>query len=331
MGQYTQVTQEQRYHIYAFMKAGFLQTAIATEIGVHKSTISRELSRNRGKKGYRPKQAHLMAIQRRTKAIKFVKLTPPVIAMIEKFIRKDFSPEQVSGFLSRTHHLRVSHETIYQHVLKDKAEGGTLYRHLRCSRKKRKKRYGSHDRRGRIPGRISINERPAIVDAKERIGDWEIDTIIGRKHKGALLSLVERKSKFTLIRKLPKKQADLVAEATIDLLNPYNEKVFTITADNGQEFAHHESIKEQLHTTVYFAHPSHAWERGLCENTNGLIRQYFPKAMSFETITDKDVHMAMNRLNNRPRKTLGYKTPNEVFFSGGHDTGGMTLPVALIV
>jgi len=314
MSIYTQLTQEQRYHIYAFMKAGFLKTAIATEIGVHKSTVSREMKRNRGKKGYRPKQAHVMALERRTEAHKCVKLTPQVIALINECIRQDFSPEQVSGFLSRMHHLRISHETIYQHILNDKIKGGTLYRHLRLSHKKRKKRYGSHDRRGQIQGRISIDERPAIVDARERIGDWEIDTIIGKKHKGALLSLVERKSKFTLIRKLPKKRADLVAEAAIDLLNPYKETVCTITADNGQEFAHHESIKEQLHTTVYFAHPYHACERGLCENTNGLIRQYFPKGLHFDLITDNQVQVVMNRLNNRPRKTLGYKTPNEVFF-----------------
>ena len=314
MGQYTQLTQEQRYQIYAFMKAHFSKTNIASEIGVHKSTVSREIKRNRGKKGYRPKQAHCMAVERRTKAHKFVKLTPPMIARINACIRQDFSPEQVSGFLSRMHHLRISHETIYQHILNDKTKGGTLYRHLRLSHKKRKKRYGSHDRRGQIQGRISIDERPAIVDARERIGDWEIDTIIGKKHKRALLSLVERKSKFTLIRKLPKKRADLVAEAAIDLLNPYKEKVCTITADNGQEFAHHDSIKEQLHTAVYFAHPYHAWERGLCENTNGLIRQYFPKGLHFDLITDNHVQMVMNRLNNRPRKTLGYKTPNEVFF-----------------
>jgi IS30 family transposase len=314
MGQYTQLTQEQRYQIYAFMKADFSKTQIASEIGVHKSTVSREMKRNQGKKGYRPKQAHIMAMKRRTKAHKFIKLTPPVIALINNFIQQDFSPEQISGFLARAHNLRLSHETVYQYVLADKASGGTLYRHLRRSHKKRRKRYGSHDRRGHIPARISIDERPAIVETRERIGDWEIDTIIGRKHKGALLTLVERKTKLTLIRRLPKKQAHLVAEAAIDLLNPYEEKVCTITSDNGQEFAHHEYIKEHLTATVYFAHPYHAWERGLCENTNGLIRQYFPKAMNFETITEEHVHTAMNRLNNRPRKTLGYKTPNEVFF-----------------
>ena len=241
-------------------------------------------------------------------------MTPEVTSSIEHYLRQDFSPEQISGFLIRKHRIRISHESIYQYVLNDKLNGGDLYRHLRHAHKKRKKRYGAHDRRGRIKDRISIDERPAIVESKERVGDWEIDTIIGKNHKGVLLSLVERKSKFTLIGKLPKKQADLVAEATIELLNPYKEKVFTITCDNGQEFAHHKVIKEQLHTELYFAHPYHAWERGLSENTNGLIRQYFPKGTSFETIKEKHVQMAMNRLNNRPRKTLGFKTPIEVFF-----------------
>lgn len=314
MRKYTQLTQGQRYQIYAFFKAGFSKTQIASEIGVHKSTISREMKRNRGKKGYRPKQAHFLALVRSKKANKFIKMTPDVINLIERFIRQDFSPEQVSGYLARQYNIQVSHETIYKYVFADKAKGGNLYRHLRHGHKKRKKRYGSYDRRGQIKGRISIEERPPIVDTRKRIGDWEIDTIIGKKHKGALISIVERKSKFTLIRKLPKKQADLVAQAAVDLLKPYKEKVFTITADNGQEFANHESIKEQLKTDVYFAHPYHAWERGLCENTNGLIRQYFPKGTNFHYIMDKHVEMAMSRLNNRPRKTLGYKSPNEVFF-----------------
>ena len=314
MGSYTQLTQDQRYQIYAFMKAGFSQSYIASEIGVNKSTVSRELSRNRGQKGYRPKQAHRLALERRAKACKFVKMTCTLIPLIEDLIRKDFSPEQVCGFLSRHHNIRISHESIYRYVLKDKAQGGDLYLHLRHSRKKRKKRYGFHDRRGQIKGRVSIDERPAIVDAKKRLGDWEIDTIIGKNHKGALLSIVERKSKFTLIRKLPKKRAEMVAKAAIDLLQPYKGKLFTITADNGQEFAHHEHIKEQLKTDVYFAHPYRSWERGVCENINGLIRQYFPKGMSFETIQDHHVKIAMDRLNNRPRKTLGFKTPIEVFF-----------------
>jgi len=314
MGSYTQLTQDKRYQIYAFLKAGFSQTDIAIEIGVHKSTVSRELSRNRGQKGYRPKQAHRKADERRAEAYKFVKMTSQIIPLIEVLIRQDFSPEQVCGFLYRKHRIRISHESVYRHVLKDKTQGGNLYLHLRHSSKKRKKRYGSYDRRGQIKGRISIDDRPAIVDAKKRLGDWEIDTIIGKNHKGVLLSIVERKSKFTLIRKLPKKQADLVAEAAVHLLQPYEGKVLTITADNGKEFAYHEHIKELLKTDVYFAHPYHSWERGLSENTNGLIRQYFPKKMSFENIQEQQIQMAMNRLNNRPRKTLEYKTPIEVFF-----------------
>jgi IS30 family transposase len=314
MSLYTQLTQEQRYQIYAFLKAGFSQSAIANEINVHKSTISRELRRNRGLKGYRPKQAHVKATNRRQGAAKYVKLTPDIITLVNSLIRQDFSPDQVSGSLKRNHGVIISHETIYRHLLADKANGGTLYKHLRRSNRKRKKRYGSRNIRGQIPGRVSIDLRPAIVDNKERIGDWEIDTVIGKNHKGALLTIVERKSKYTLIQKLSYKRSRLVADATIDLLAPYHDKVFTITSDNGKEFADHQRISKQLTAKVYFAHPYHSWERGLNENTNGLIRQYFPKNTNFISITVESVRNVMDQLNNRPRKTLDYATPNEVFF-----------------
>jgi len=315
MRPYTQLTQEQRYQIYAFLKAGFSQSAVSFEIGVHKSTISRELRRNRGKKGYRPKQAHAMAVMRRSQATKFIKMTPQLIDSIDNLIRQDFSPEQVSGFLKKNQQIDISHETIYQHILSDKTNGGTLYRHLRRSNRKRKKRYGSQNRRGQIRDRLSIDCRPAIVDAQKRTGDWEIDTLIGKNHKGSLLTLVERKTKYTIIKKLPDRQARSVADAAIDLLTPYSKKVFTITSDNGKEFAQHHRISYQLKANVYFAHPYHAWERGLSENTNGLIRQYFPKKTDFESITDDKVLLAMDRLNNRPRKTLEFATPNEMFLS----------------
>jgi len=314
MSLYTQLTQEQRYQIYAFLKAGFSQSAIANEINVHKSTICRELRRNRGLKGYRPKQAHVKATNRRQGAAKYVKLTPNIITLVNSLIRQDFSPDQVSGSLKRNHGVIISHETIYRHLLADKANGGTLYKHLRRSNRKRKKRYGSRNIRGQIPGRVSIDLRPAIVDNKERIGDWEIDTVIGKNHKGALLTIVERKSKYTLIHKLSYKRSRLVADATIDLLAPYQDKVFTITSDNGKEFADHQRISKQLTARVYFAHPYHSWERGLNENTNGLIRQYFPKNTNFKSITVESVRNVMDQLNNRPRKTLDYATPNEVFF-----------------
>jgi IS30 family transposase len=296
------------------LKAGFSQSAIAFEIGVHKSTVSREINRNKGLRGYRPKQAHALAVYRRNQAAKYLKMTPSVVAMIDFYIRQEFSPEQIAGYLKRTKNIRISHESIYRHVLIDKINGGTLYRHLRRSQRKRKKRYGSKNIRGHIPGRVSIDDRPDIVDAKNRIGDWEIDTVIGENHKGALLTIVERKSKFTLIKKLFNKQADHVADSTVRLLSPYHKKVFTITSDNGKEFAKHDRISKKLRANVYFAHPYHAWERGLNENTNGLIRQYFPKKTNFEKVKDESIQFVIDRLNNRPRKSLGFATPNEVFF-----------------
>ena len=255
-----------------------------------------------------------MAMHRRGQANKFVKLTPAVIAMVIRLIKQDFSPDQVSGFLNRHHQIRISHETVYQLILTDRKQGGRLYLHLRRAAKKRKKRYGLRDRRGQIRGRVSIDHRPAVVEAKGRIGDWEIDTVIGSNHKGVLLTIVERKSKLTLMAKLANRRAQPLADAVATLLTPLKKRVFTITSDNGKEFANHMQISSALKSDFYFAHPYHSWERGLNENTNGLIRQYFPKSMCFDTITDDQVQWLMDRLNNRPRKTLGYKTPNEVFF-----------------
>jgi IS30 family transposase len=199
-------------------------------------------------------------------------------------------------------------------LLVDKANGGNLYKHLRRSNRKRKKRYASRNLRGQITGRVSIDLRPPIVDNKERIGDWEIDTVVGKNHQRALLTIVERKSKYTLIQRLSYKRSQLVANATINLLAPIREKIFTITSDNGKGFSEHQRISKRLTAKIYFAHPYHSWERGLNENTNGLIRQYFPKNTDFKTITIESVQKVMDRLNNRPRKTLEYATPNEVFF-----------------
>jgi len=179
--------------------------------------------------------------------------------------------------------------------------------------KQRRKRYGSYSRRGQLIDRISIDERPVVVESHSRIGDWELDTIIGKNHKQALVSLTERKTRYTLIQKVKRKTAGSVADAIIKLLSPFSERVLTMTSDNGKEFAEHKKIARKLNATFYFAHPYASWERGLNENTNGLIRQYFPKGSGFTNITQKDINRAMNRLNNRPRKCLGIKTPNQVF------------------
>ena len=311
MRYYTQLTQEQRYQIYALLKMDHTQVEIAKVIGVHKSTISRELRRNRGLRGYRPKQAHRLAVSRRDKSKPRIGASTWIL--IEALIRKDLSPEQISNRLKKKHRILVSHERIYQHILADKRAGGDLYRHLRCQ-KKRRKRYGSYDRRGVLPNRVSIDERPEIVDTRQRLGDWEADTIVGKRHRGALVSLSERKSRLTLLKWVERRTAQAVADAVIELLEPCKHLVHTITSDNGKEFADHERIAKGLETDFYFAHPYAAWERGTNENSNGLVRQYFPKNRDFTTITEEETIMAQSRLNNRPRKCLDFDTPYEVFF-----------------
>ena len=309
---YRQLTQDQRYQIYACMKADWSQQSIAAEVGVHPSTISREMARNRGRRGYRPKQAQEKA-QRRKQHHVATRISPSTWRMIESYVRQDWSPEQISGWLSKEQRQQVSHERIYQYIYADKQAGGTLHQHLRC-RKVRRKRYGSYDRRGQIEGRRSISSRPSIVAEKRRIGDWEADTIIGQNHQQAIVSVVERKSKLTLLKKVAHRTSEAVEQALAELLKPFQERCHTITSDNGKEFANHQAIAESLQAAFYFAHPYSSWERGLNENTNGLVRQYFPKKSSFSKITDRDVQQVMDRLNNRPRKRLGYKTPNQVFF-----------------
>lgn len=309
---YRQLTREQRYQIYALKKAGHNRTETAAIIGVHKSTVSRELARNSGQRGYRPKQAQEVATARHLAAYR-PRISAQTWARVERLLRQQWSPEQIAGRLRLERQPAVSHERIYQHISADQRGGGTLHLCLRC-RKKRRKRYGTHSRRGQIPNRVCIEARPAVVDAKRRVGDWEADTIIGAAHRQAILSLVERKSKLVRLRKVERNTAAGVASASLALLGAVRTRVHTITSDNGREFAAHERIAAGLRAKFYFAHPYSSWERGLNENTNGLVRQYFPKKSDFSKITDRQIKKAEERLNSRPRKTLGYKTPNEVFF-----------------
>ena len=308
-----QLTQEQRYHIAALQKAGYSQTNIAKEVGVHKSTITRELQRNSGQRGYRPKQAHALAQSRQRDRARTPRIAPETWEMVETHLRQEWSPEQISGWLQRQHKLRVSHERIYQYIYDDKWSGGTLYRHLRCQ-KQRRKRYGSHDRRGQLTNRRCISERPIIVQQRSRLGDWEADTIVGKGHQQAIVSLTERKSKLTLLAKVEQATAEAVEAAMTRLLEPLAQRVHTITSDNGREFARHEHIATKLRADFYFAHPYASWERGLNENTNGLVRQYFPKGTDFTSITAEAVEEVMQRLNQRPRKALGFITPHQVFY-----------------
>lgn len=307
---YTRLTEDERYQIYEGIVHGISHRAIAKQLGRSHSTISREAIRNKGLRGYRPQQAQRLALQRQACKPKHIKLTPEIQAVITKNIQKDWSPEQVQGRLKSEGLPIVCFATIYGFIKRDKATGGELYKHLR-HRKPYKKRTGKAEARGQIIGRISIDERPGIVDEKTRIGDWEADTVIGKGHQGVLVTLAERYSKKTLIAPVPNKRADVVRDAIITLLEP--ETVHTITFDNGKEFAYHAEIKEALDSDNYFTHPYHSWERGLNENHNGLIRQYLPKGMELNSVTHEEVAAIQEKLNNRPRKTLGYKTPNEVY------------------
>ncbi len=313
---YTQLTREQRYQISALMKAGHNQTQIAAVIACHKSTISRELRRNRDQKSYRPQQADVLAKRRHRQAY-YPRIATETWQQVERLLRQQWSPEQIAGRLKLERQPTVSHERIYLYVYADKRRGGTLHRHLR-SQKKQRKRYGGYIRRGQIPNRISIEQRPQIVASKRRFGDWEADTIIGARHQGGILSVVERKSKLTRLHKLQSKSAKELQQTSITLLRPLADRVHTITVDNGKEFCQHEKITAALQAAIYFAHPYASWERGLNENTNGLVRQYFPKKHDFARITNAEVQRVQQLLNNRPRKTLGYRTPNEVFFKERH-------------
>jgi transposase, IS30 family len=312
MRSYAQLTLEQRYQIQALLKMGHSYQEIGHVVGVHKSTISREVRRNQGQRGYRPQQAHWFTLRRRR-----TKARRPIAAdtwhCVNRLLQEEWSPEQISGWL-RTHDGSViSPEWIYQHVYRDKHAQGTLYRHLRCQRQRRK-RYGTYSCRGHMPNRISIEHRPAVVERRSRLGDWEVDTMIGTGHQQALVSLTERKSRLSLIAKVTRRCADTVATAIMILLKPLGLPLHTLTSDNGKEFAHHATIAQALKVRFFFAHPYAAWERGLNENTNGLIRQYFPKHRPFQTITQEEIQRVMNKLNNRPRKALGFKTPNQVCF-----------------
>ena len=308
---YNRLTEDKRIVLYALRKAGLTQAAIAAELNVHPSTISREVKRNTGLRGYRPKQAHRLACSRRAQSYS-CRISQTTWESVDAMIEQDWSPEQISGYLKVNGDPSVSPEWIYQHIYEDKRQGGTLHTHLRCQ-KKRRKRHGTTDRRGQIIGRVCITERPDVVETRSRIGDWEVDTVIGKQGGAVLVTLAERKSRFSMIIKAENKTAAAVSAAITKAMAPYAANVHTLTYDNGKEFAYHQKVSDGLEAQAFFAHPYHSWERGLNENTNGLIRQYLPKGKSFDDLTDQEVQDIMDKLNNRPKKCLGFRTPNQVF------------------
>jgi len=298
------------------LKSKQSQTQIAKQLNIHQSTVSREISQNVSKRGYRYKYAHQKSNNRRKKTVQYCsKIDVETFFFVEQLLcEKQWSPEQISGRLKK-HGIKISHERIYQYVWKDKKDGGELYKQLRRRGKKQNKRGSKLSGRGVIPNRVGIEHRDTIVDEKKRIGDFEVDTIVGANHKGAIVSMVDRKSKFVKLELISDARAESTKDAMVRSLEPIKNHVLTLTSDNGKEFAKHDKIAELLDSKFYFANPYCSWERGLNENTNGLVRQYFPKKTDFTKLTIEMVKHVEYLLNTRPRKTLNYQTPIEVFVS----------------
>jgi IS30 family transposase len=321
---YKHLTREERYQIHTLRRQGISLGCIAAELGRSCSTISRELQRNAGPSGYKPAQAHDQARARQCLRRNAQHFSSAQWAHVEALLRLFLSPEQVSGRLRLEKAIGISTESIYQRAYRDKARGGDLVSYLRCQKVRRKRYASGQERRGVLANRTGIEQRPAVVEQRSRIGDWEGDTVIGRNHKGVLLTLVERKSRYTLACQLNSRHSAGVTEAVIALLRPHRRRCRTLTFDNGKEFAEHAFIAQCLKARVYFAHPYCSWERGLNENHNGLLRQYFPKKTSFLKVSQHEVNDAVYLLNHRPRKCLGYRTPHEVFY--GLKMQPITLP-----
>lgn len=313
---YTQITAAERYTIGVLRQHGCLPATIARALGRHPSSIGREVRRNATHcdGGYRPPLADSYARSRRSRSRRNQRFSAADWAQVDDRLRARWSPEQIAGRFRRAGQLRISHETIYRHIWADKRAGGTLYTHLRGAQKPCRKRYGQYDSRGRLAGKRPITARPAIVDARGRIGDWEADTILGATSDShCLLSLVERKTGYLVLGKLAARTTAEVNRRATPLIQAQRRRVHTITSDNGTEFHGYATVEARTQAAFYFATPHHAWERGTNENTNGLVRQYTPKRRSMASLSQRDCTAIARQLNQRPRKRLAYQTPAECY------------------
>ena len=312
---YHQITHGERYRIAALRQEGLCPAAIARRLRRHRSTISREYARNgsRWDNGYRPSRAQEQANGRRSRSRRNQRFGDREWVFVEALLRADWSPEQTAGYLRKMGTVSISHETIYRYVWKDREHGGDLCKHLRCATKKRRKRYGRYDSRGRLAEKRHISERPSWIERRRQVGHWEIDTVMGGGNEHCIVTLVERATGYVLIGKLTARTMEEATRRTIQLIRKHPRKFRTITADNGTEFHSYKKIEKATGVKIYFATPYHSWERGTNENTNGLIRQYLPKRKSMAHVTQHDCNRIAKKLNARPRKRYGYETPEERF------------------
>jgi len=317
MRRYRQLTSEERYALSVLRKQGCSQAEIARSLGRHRSTISREVRRNskdRTGQVYRPALADDIARWRRSRSRRNQRFTAEDWDVVIQHLRMEWSPEQISGRLSKDGSLCISHETIYRYIWRDKRRGGSRFKLLRQAGKKRRKRYGAYDSRGRLAGKRHISERPAGAENRTHLGHWEIDTVLGTT-KPCIVTLVERKIGYLIIGKLRNRTVAELNRVAIRLINSAPVPIHTITADNGTEFHGYKQIEAATGARFYFANPHHSWERGTNENTNGLIRQYLPKRKSLARVTQTQCHRIAHKLNNRPRKRFDFRTPQECYES----------------
>ncbi|QGA10541.1 IS30 family transposase [Acinetobacter wanghuae] len=302
---YTHLTQEERYQIFTLLREGFSQRYIAWRLNRSPSTISREINRNRARNGYFAKHASKLARRRHCSNPK--RIPDEIWANVIFYLELQWSPEQIASRVS------VSLHSIYRLIRQDKNKGGTLFHHLRF-RNQRKRKYGSPETRGQLANRKSIHDRPIEIEQRHRFGDLEIDTIVGKNHQQSLVSIVDRKTGYLWLKKCSSRKAEEVCQTTISLLEPIKDQLKTITADNGKEFSLHECVAQELEIDWYFADPYSAWQRGTNENTNGLVRQYIRKGSDLNQYTDEYISEITARINHRPRKRLGFKSPSQVLW-----------------
>lgn len=316
MQKYKHFSYEQRVRLETLLFEGYNQTEIAKKLNVHRSTISRELKRNSSSGSYHKytgNQAHKRAELRKQNCGRNECIKDEMKTKIDSYLTQKWSPQQIHGRLSKERQYCPCHETIYLYVYRDKKMGGNLYTQLRQAHRHRRRRRNSYDLRGQIKDRVSISKRPEIINKRLRKGDFEGDTIIGKNHQGAVATFVDRKSLYLVMCPLNSKNAQDLSDKVINRFSTQNIPCHSFTFDNGKEFSNHLAISNELDVPVFFAHPYSSWERGTNENTNGLIRQYLPKKTDFNNYSSQEIAAIENNLNNRPRKSLGYLTPTEVF------------------
>jgi IS30 family transposase len=312
---YHQLTQEERYRITALRMCRCSRAEIARQLQRHPSTIGRELRRNltHHDGDYRAEKAHSYATARRRRCRRRARFSAADMARVARLVRRKWSAEQISGVLKKRGTLRISHETIYRHIRWDKQAGGDLWRHTRIMSKFGRKRYRSLDSRGVLPGKRSIADRPVEVEGRRRIGHWEGDTVMGRDLRHCVLTLVERKTGYAIIKKLAARNKEQVTRAATRAIRRHCRRFKTLTLDNGTEFHDYAVLEQRFPVKIYFATPYHSWERGSNENFNGLVRQYLPRGVCMSAVTQAQCNHIANDLNHRPRKRYGYNTPATLY------------------